>query len=69
MSRNFAPLCSFLVDKLEHEVVFFDRPRSRHDTRIQLVMPPFTALLGNASWKLARNLTPVLGATCHDIVS
>ena len=58
---NFRPFISVLLVCLDYSSVFLVGPFIFLDVRIQMVVPPFPALLANSPWECLSDVTPVLG--------
>ena len=52
LSRDFTPASALLVDQLEDKIVFLHCPGFDHNAWVELVVPPLTALFGDASREL-----------------
>lgn len=60
--RYFRPLVSLLSVADEQNPFFFFTPYAFFNFRVQMVVPPLSALLANPAWEAVSNLSPFLRA-------
>ena len=59
---DFRPLIAVLSVGLDNGSVFFLSPLVLLDIRVQVVVPPFSTLLSNPSWKCLGYIAPVFSS-------
>ena len=66
MLLDFTPARSILQIKLQDEDVFFERPLSLDDFRVEVMVPALPTLLANTAIQVASDPGPVLGSIAED---